>query len=88
LQRFSPILFLLFYFTIFAPRLRLARSFFFTIFFSANNISAVAFAIPICPVAGQTIIGNSKTLSLSFRDRKLFLNGYKIDKTASRLRRG
>jgi hypothetical protein len=46
------------------------------------------FIILIRPAAGQTIIGNNKAFSFSFRGRKLFLSGYKIDKTVSRLRRG
>jgi hypothetical protein len=88
LQRFSLTLFLLFYLITFIFRFRLARFFFFTIFFSADNMFAAAFITPVRPVTGQITIGNNKA-SLSFPEsRKLFLNGHRIDKTVSRLRHG
>jgi hypothetical protein len=42
----------------------------------------------IRPAAGQITIGGSGALSLPSGGRKLFLSGYKVDKTASRLRYG
>jgi hypothetical protein len=88
LQRFSPALLLLSYFTIFISRLRLARSSSLNIFFFADNISAAAPAIFIRPAASQTTIGNSKAFLFPPKGRKLLLSGHKIDKTVSRLRYG
>jgi hypothetical protein len=48
----------------------------------------VAFAIPVRLAVSQITIGGNKAFSLSFKDRKLFLNGHRVDKTVSRLRRG
>jgi hypothetical protein len=42
----------------------------------------------IRPVTGQTTIGSDNIFSFLPKGRKLFLNGYKVDKTVSRLRRG
>jgi hypothetical protein len=42
----------------------------------------------IRPVTGQTIIGGDNIFSFLSKGRKLFLSGYKVDKTVSRLRRG
>jgi hypothetical protein len=78
---------LLFYLIIFISRFRLARSFSLIIFFSADNMFAAAFTIPIRPAAGQTIIDNNGVFSPFSGGRKLFLSGYKVDKTVSRLRR-
>jgi hypothetical protein len=50
-------------------------------------MSAAAFAIFIRPAAGQTTIGNDKALFPFPKGRKLSLNGHKIDKTTSCLRR-
>jgi hypothetical protein len=79
---------LLSYFTALASRLRLARSSFLTIFFSADNMSAVVSAISIRPAAGQITIGNSEAFPSPLRGRKFFLSGYRVDKTISRLRYG
>jgi hypothetical protein len=88
LQRFSPALFLLFYFIIFASRLRLARSFSLNIFFSADNMFAAVPITSVRPAASQIIIGNNEAPPLFFKGRKLSLNGYKVNKTAPRLRHG
>jgi hypothetical protein len=88
LQRFSSALFLFFYFTIFISRLRLTRSSFFTIFFSADNMFIAVFTIFIRPATGQTTIDNNKASFSLSKDCKLFLSGHKIDKTVSRLRHG
>jgi hypothetical protein len=88
LQRFSPIIFLFSHFSTFISRFRLARSFFLTIFFFADNMSSAAFAIFIRLAAGQTTIDSGKAFFPLPESRKLPLSGYKIDKTASRLRRG
>jgi hypothetical protein len=86
LQRFSPALLLFSYFIIFISRFRLARSFSLTIFFSADNMFAAVFAIPIRPAASQITIGSSKVSPFFSKGRKLPLNGYRVDKTISRLR--
>jgi hypothetical protein len=48
---------------------------------------AAVFATLVRPAAGQITIGNSGAFLSLFRDRKLSLSGYKVDKTVSRLRR-
>jgi hypothetical protein len=88
LQRSSPAILLFFYLFTFASRLRLARSSFLIIFFSADNMFVTALAIPVRPAAGQTTIGNNKAPSSLSRSRKLLLSGHKVDKTVPRLRRG
>ena len=80
-------MFLLSYLFIFIFRFCLVRFSFLTIFFSIDNMSAAAFIIFIRPAAGQTIIDNDKILFSLFKNCKLFLNGYKIDKTVPRKRR-
>jgi len=51
----------------------------------------MSFAVSVTLIrltAGQTTIGGSEAFSSFSGGRKLFLSGYRVDKTASRLRRG
>jgi hypothetical protein len=50
-------------------------------------MSAAALITSVRPAAGQTIIGNDKVSPPFPEGRKLSLSGYKVDKTAPRLRR-
>jgi hypothetical protein len=60
----------------------------FTIFFSVDNMSFAVSVTLIRLTAGQTTIGGSEAFSSFSGGRKLFLSGYRVDKTAPRLRRG